>query len=120
MSSKIGRPSLADLASFLTVWLQNSATTASSGSRDAIIAILRLRVCEGRRPSGEDGKGDGPRYLRPQLGRRVAVVEAPVEHRVGHGQFAHPTNELRDGVFINWHLAIALEQVVEVAARVVT
>ena len=61
-----------------------------------------------------------PIYLRlvsPQVIRtqEAACRKPPVEQRVGHREFAHPANELRDGVLIDRHLAVTVEQLVEVS-----
>src|SRR4249920_635382 len=57
--------------------------------------------------------------LPPKLCGRVAVVETPVEERVDLRQLTHPANELRDGVLVDGHLALAVEQIVEVSVRVI-
>ena len=48
-----------------------------------------------------------------------AVVEAPVEHWIGLRKFAHPSDELRYGVLVYWHLTVTVEKLVEVSIRVI-
>src|SRR5262245_18352853 len=101
MSSKIGRPASFDLLSSLIAWCLNTATSLSSPCKETDIRIS-IAGSRDRRSWGRVKRS----RLFPASRRRNRVVEAPVEQRIDHRQFAHPPDELRHRVLVDRHLPV--------------